>query len=163
MPVSGALRRLLRLRELEEEQQRLALESALADLHALEQALKLARARQRKGRERIVRSAASGPADRIAACVESESAARHAAALAPRIAAAERETVRLRQLYLDKRVERRQAETIVRETEAGDALQSSRRAQQSLDDWYGARLQRNESVPERTTRHRASRPSDEKL
>lgn len=144
MPVSAALRRLLHVRGLEEDQQRLALETTLAGLHALELALERARARERRGRQRI--ASAGDPADRIAALVETQSAARHGAALVPRIAAAQREAAQIRAQYLLKRVGRRQAETLIRETEAADALKGSRRAQQDLDDWFGARAGRARSA-----------------
>lgn len=142
MPVSAALRRLLRVRELEEEQQKLALESALADLHVLEHALTAARSRQRRGRERI--APATDPAERIAALVDADAGARHAATLRLRIAAAEREAALLRERYLSRRVERRQAETLIRETEAQDDARSARRAQQGHDDWFGGRLHRDQ-------------------
>lgn len=137
MPVSPALRRLLRVRHVEEEQRRLALDVALADLHALEYGLEHARARERRGRQRI--GSATNPADRVAGLVETQSAARHAAALVLRITAAERAAAQLRGQFLSKRVERRQAETLIRETEAADVVDAGRRAQQDLDDWFSAR------------------------
>lgn len=143
MPVSAALRRLLRVRDLEEEQHRLALESALSDLHTLENALDLARSAERRGRTRLASSApASDPADRIAARVEFSSAARHAAALAPRIAAAEQEVSRIRQQFILKRTERRQAEALIHEREALDAIEADRRTQQGLDNWIASRAHR---------------------
>ena len=42
-----------------------------------------------------------------------------------------------------KRVERRQAETLIHETEAQEVIESGRRGQQSLDDWYSSRLYRD--------------------
>lgn len=140
MPVSAALRRLLRIRDLEEEQLRVVLESAMADLHALEQALAAARKRQRRGRERV--GAARDAAEHISALVESESGAMHTKTLGGRVADAEREAARLRQQYLSKRIERRQAETLIREAEARDAAEEARRAQQGHDDWFGGRRQR---------------------
>ena len=158
MPVSAALRRLLRVRDLEEEQHRLALESALSDLHALEHALVLARAAERRGRARLASSApASDPADRIAARVEFSSATRRTAALVPRIAAAEQEVSRLRRQYLLKRTERRQAEALIREREALDAIEADRRAQQGLDNWIASRAHRDKS----SSKLRSSRSSAE--
>jgi len=160
VPVSGALRRLLGVRNLEEEQHRASLESALAELHALEHALALARARERGGRARVSFSASDpDPAGRIAALVESSSAARHAAALAYRISAAEQEADRLRRQFLLKRLERRQAETLIREEEARDTVQAERRAQQHADDWFSSRAERGKASPRNTT----ARPSDKKL
>jgi hypothetical protein len=77
MPVSRALRRLLRVLHLEEEETRRALESALSDLHRLEHALAAAAARNRSGRGLIVQSAVTGElADRLAGLEESLAAAR---------------------------------------------------------------------------------------
>jgi hypothetical protein len=139
MPVSSALRRLLHVRDIEEEQQRLALESALGELHALERAIAAAHAREHAGRKLLALSVCEGGvADRTAALVEGQSAARCAAALPPRIAAAENSVLRVRQAYLDKRIERRQAQTLIEESEARDAVEASRHNQQTLDETYGA-------------------------
>jgi hypothetical protein len=48
-----------------------------------------------------------------------------------------------RQEFLSKRVERRQAETLIAETEAREAIVDGRRTQQSFDDWYSSRLYRD--------------------
>jgi hypothetical protein len=65
--------------------------------------------------------------------------------LGPRIAEAELDVLGLREEFLSRRVERRQAETLIEETEALDALDAGRRGQQSLDDWYGNRMHRTEA------------------
>ncbi len=57
MAVSRALRRLLRIRELEEEQSRLALESALGELNRLKHALTATAERDRRGRRLVEASA----------------------------------------------------------------------------------------------------------
>jgi hypothetical protein len=54
----------------------------------------------------------------------------------------ELEVAALRQEFLLKRVERRQAETLIGETEARDAVSAGRRAQQQIDDWYRSRPQK---------------------
>jgi len=160
VPVSGALRRLLGVRSLEEEQHRASLESALAELHALERALALARARERGGRAGVASSASdTDPAGRIAALAESSSAARHAATLASRISAAEQEADRLRQQFLLKRLERRQAETLIREEEGRDAVQAERRTQQHADDRFSSRAGLGKAWP----RTASARPSGKKL
>jgi hypothetical protein len=74
--------------------------------------------------------------------VERRLALRSEAVLKPRIASAELESAALRQEFLAKRVERRQAETLIRETEVQDELEGERRAQQAMDDWFGNRTQR---------------------
>jgi hypothetical protein len=151
MPVSRALRRLLRVLHLEEEETRRALESALGELRRLEQSLAAARARDRGGRALVLGSAVTGElVDRLAGLPESLAAARRSTALQPRVRDAEQQVASRRETYLAKRVERRQAETLVQEAEARDALDAARRAQRSLDDWHLNRLRRAEvqSEPE---------------
>jgi len=141
MAVSRTLRRLLRVVNIQEDQSRLALESAVAELRRLERSLAATGDRARSGRQLVVSSARSGELpDRLAGLEETRAAKRRAAALAPRIAAAELDVASLREAYLAKRVERRQAETLIRETEARDAVIEGRHSQQSLDDWYLNRL-----------------------
>jgi hypothetical protein len=151
MAVSRALRRLLRIRELEEEQNRLALESALGELNRLEYALEATIERGRQGRRLVLASAQSGQVmDRIAGFEETRSAGSHEKALAPRIHSKQMEVATRRQEFLLKRIERRQAETLIEESEAQDALEADRRGQQSLDDWYGSQSYRRtaeESMP----------------
>jgi hypothetical protein len=143
MAVSRALRRLLRIRELEEEQNRLALESASGELNRLERALAAAFERERQGRRLVEASARSNQLmDRFAGLEETRSAGLHAIALGPRIDAKQEDVTARRQEFLAKRVERRQAETLIEETEAREAIESDRRGQQSLDDWYSSRLYR---------------------
>ena len=149
MAVSRGLRRLLRIRELEEEQCRLALESATGELHGLRHALEAAIERGRGGRRLIESSVHSGElADRLAGLQDMHAAGRRATALAPRIEDAELEVTALREEFLSKRVERRQAETLIGETEDRDAVETARRSQQSLDDWFGNRLHRKGAAAE---------------
>jgi len=144
MAVSRALRRLLRIRDLQEEQSRLVLESALGELHRLENAMTATFERDRQGRSLVQASARTGDLpDRLAGLEETRAASRHAAALAPRVDAAGKEVQDLRQEFFLRRVERRQAETLIQETEAREAAESGRRSQQALDDWYGSRLRSN--------------------
>jgi hypothetical protein len=144
MAVSRALRRLLHIRDLQEEQSRLALESALGELHNLEDAMAATFERSRQGRRLVDASARSGQlADRLAGIEETRSASRHAEALEPRIDAMGEEVKELRQEFLSRRVERRQAETLIRETEAREAVEDGRRGQQTLDNWYSSRMHRD--------------------
>ncbi len=143
MAVPRALRRLLRIRDLEEEQSRLALEAALGELHRLEDALTATAERNRRGRRLVQASARTGELpDRLAGLEESRAADRIVAVLGPRIEAMEARVAELRQGFLLKRVERRQAETLIEETEAREAIEAGRRSQRSVDDWYGARRYR---------------------
>jgi flagellar biosynthesis chaperone FliJ len=151
MAVSRALARLLHLREIEEEQRRLALESAQMELHRLGMALAAASERERKGRALVTASARSGQfEERFAGLEETRASKRHAAALVPRIAASEERVGDRREAYLEKRVERRQVETLIAESEAQAEVEAGRRGQQSLDGWYSARKHREGVVAERT-------------
>jgi hypothetical protein len=146
MAVSRALRRLLHIRDLEEEQCRVALESASGTLHGLQHALEATGERGRRGRRLIEASAHSGELpDRLAGIEEIRAAERHGVALVPRIADAELDVAALREEFLAKRVERRQAETLIKETEAQDAIEAGRRSQQNLDDWFGNRMHRKDA------------------
>ncbi len=146
MAVSRPLRRLLRIRELEEEQSRLALESALGELHRLDSALVATAERDRRGRRLVSASAQTGELpDRLAGLEETHAAARHAHALSARIDCARLEVAELRQSFLLRRVERRQAETLIHEAAALEAIDAGRRAQQELDDWHRSRSFRAEA------------------
>lgn len=143
MAVSRAMRRLLRVLQLEEEQCQSALESALGELQNLRRAVDAATERDRGGRRLVVSSAHSGElTDRLAGLEETRGAARRVAALRPWIQEAEQETAALRAVFLAKRIERRQAETLIQEAEAEEAVEAKRRGQQALDEWHLNRLHR---------------------
>jgi hypothetical protein len=147
MAVSRALSRLLRIRNLEEEQRRLVLESAMGERDRLQRALDAAAQRESRGRRLVEASARSGELpDRLAGVEETRLAVRHAEVLEPRIAEMELEIAELRQEFLSKRVERRQAETVIEEGEARDAVVAGRRSQQNLDDWHRNRMWRREAA-----------------
>jgi flagellar biosynthesis chaperone FliJ len=140
MAVSKTLERLLHIRDLQEEQHRLALESAAAQLRALEAAKDSAGAAERDGRALVRASVQTGMlADRQGGLVQASAAGRGVELLTKHIARAEAETKRLRETFLEKRVERRQAETLVNESDARSDVESNRRSQRALDDWHGSR------------------------
>lgn len=141
MAVSRALRRLLRIRELEEEQRRLALEAAARELRQLEAARAAARTGERHGRALVRDSALNGElAERVAGLEETEMAQRRGAMLAERIVDAQAATEERRSEFLIKRIERRQAETLVEEGAERARRDDEKRTQQVVDDWYGARF-----------------------
>jgi flagellar biosynthesis chaperone FliJ len=143
MAVSRALRRVLRVRELEEEQRRLALEAASADLNKLRGAMKYAIDRAHRGRQLIALSAASGELpDRLSGVEEIRTSERFVLVLTPRIAEQEQVVAERRQEYMEKRLERRQAETLIEESKAREELEAGRRAQMALDDWFSNKLYR---------------------
>jgi flagellar biosynthesis chaperone FliJ len=142
MAVSRSLRRLLKLRHLEEEQSRVALESALSELHRLERALEAAGERGRLSRRLLQQSVRTGELpDRIAAIEEGHAALRQTIVLEAAILNSKQSADTLRANYQLARVERRQVEILVQEAEAAEALDTDRRSQQSLDDRYGSRRQ----------------------
>ena len=137
MAVSRAMRRLLSVLEIQEEQYRAALASALADLRRLEEAMASAAMRDRGGRRLVTASADSGElADRLAGLEETHASRCCAAALMPRIAEAKLAAATRRHEFLAKRIERRQAETLIHKTESEDEREAARRAQQGWDDWF---------------------------
>jgi sirohydrochlorin ferrochelatase len=160
MAVSRPLRRLLGVLELEEEQSRQALESSIGDLRRFEQLLTLVRKKERAGRALVVVSAHTGELpDRLAGLEESRSARRSTVVLEARILDAETQVTELREAYLTKRVERRQAETIIQEIESRDAATAARRGQQALDDWFLNRIHATKSRID----HERARPQSENL
>lgn len=143
MPVSRSLRRLLRIRDLQEHKSRMELDSALGELNVLERALAAAALRDNGGRRFLDAGARSGDlADRLAGLEESRAAGRHSASLGPKIADALEEVAEFRREFLVRRIERRQAETLIEEEQVRDAIDLARRSQQALDDWHGARRHR---------------------
>jgi flagellar biosynthesis chaperone FliJ len=160
MPVAHALERLLHVRQLEEDQHKLALESALAEVQRLESALHNARNRERAGRERFRQNAPmDDPTERVAALVESEAGHHQSELLKRCIAACEQNLVRLRDAYLARRVERRQVETLIREAEATTSQERARKEQQNLDEQFGTRRHAEASE----TEHPAGRQSSTRL
>lgn len=140
MAVSRGMRRLLQVLELQEEQCRAAMETARAELKQLQQALNRSVERERGGRRLVAASAATGEiADRIAGIEETRVAKRIAKVLAPRIAESESAVNSRQREFLDKRIERRQAETLIEEAEALEQVEAARRAQRDLDNWFLSR------------------------
>ena len=96
--------------------------------------------RERGGRRLVAASATTGDVtDRIAGIEETRTAKRIAAAIAPRIAEMEAAVSTRRREFLGKRIERRQTETLIEETQALDKVEAGRRAQRDLDDWFLSR------------------------
>lgn len=142
MAVPRSLRRLLRVLEIEEEQRRAELEAGLGELGRFNRALHATANRDRGGRALVASSAFSGDVqDRLAGLEETRTAQRVEAALKPRTAAAERQAAALRQEFLAKRMERRQAQALVEEAEAREAAEAEKRSQRMLDDRFLSRSQ----------------------
>lgn len=154
MAIPSALDRLFRVRELEEEQCRTAVEEAAGQVRRLENAVAAARERMLRGRRLISASAQSGDLlDRIAGLEETRSAGRAQENLSSRVKDAETALANLRQIFLAKRVERRQVETLLKQEEAALAFAADRRDQRVLDDWHRMRGFRKGSVARLLKRH----------
>jgi flagellar export protein FliJ len=160
------LPRLLRVLELEEEQRQSALESAIGELRHLQSALAATVASQRQGRRLIASSVQAGSCeDRLAGIELARSAADFEQKLHPRISDAEDEAAHAREEFLAKRVERRQVEALLEAAQAGQNLESLRRSQASLDEWYLSRDQGREAnrrLRQKST-PRSPRPSSPEL
>lgn len=147
MAIAHALRRLLRILELEEEQAQAVLDAALAQRRNLQKGWDAAVLRDRAGRRLVAASALSNNfIDRLAGLEETAVAKRIAAILRSHLAQADKETARRRAELLAKRVERSQAETLVQEAEAREASKTARRTQRSIDDWYLMRRHRTQAT-----------------
>jgi cell division FtsZ-interacting protein ZapD len=150
MAVTRALRRLLRIRDLQEEQCRLALESSQGELNRLEDALKGTTDRDRRGRRLLEASARNGELpDRLSGLEEMRTAIRIAAVLAPRIEAKQMDVNTRRQAIQATRVARKQAESLIADAETADAVDAGRRGQQALDDWFSSRVHQARSQQKR--------------
>lgn len=137
MPISSAVRRLLRIRELREEQSRSDLENALHEMQQLRSALDAARSEAARSRAAIRESLrCEKPVHRIAGLAEEEIAHRHAAALADQAQTAEERAAEQRELFLARRIERRQVESLVHHGLDEEAREDARRNQSSLDEWF---------------------------
>ena len=153
MSGTRTLKRLLRVLELEEEQRQTALQSALGDLHRIENAIDAAGTRERVGRKLVNFGILHNEVeDRLAGLEETRAGSHAREILIPyRAQAAEIAAVR-REEFLAKRIERRQAETMIESAEAQEELENSRRRQAALDEWFLNRLQAKEAEGENSSR-----------
>ena len=140
MLVKRTLNRLLRLRELEEEQSRLELELAVAERNRAQQEIAFVTGRLEQGRRHF----ATGIVEqnrlaRAAGLLETEEAGRQRLRLYPQLETADAEVARQQAEFLLHRTGRRQVETLVENERANGEVEAGRRAQQMLDDWYGRR------------------------
>jgi hypothetical protein len=147
MAISQGLRRLLHVLAVEEDQCKARMESVLAELRKLEAALAAVETRGREGRRLVQSSVMTGEvADRLAGLEESRAAGRAAVSLGSRIAETKATAAARRREFLEKRTERRQAETVIRNAEAAEAIETRRRGQREQDDWFLAKARRAEGA-----------------
>lgn len=163
MAVSKTIRRLLRVLDLEEELRRRQLEFAQANLAQLDWALKAAGEREREGR--LLFSAGAWDEDlsnRLAGQAEMHAGRRRESVLRQHIEQSKLVVDGLRAAFLEKRVERKQAETFIKRVEARESLEEDRRTQRSLDTGYLMRTPANKSDAKRNERESAgNRSSDD--
>ena len=137
MKASQTLRRLLRIRALEAEQSRRALESAEAALRPLEMALAATQSSAHLGREWVVRSAQNGDAyDRIAGVEQTRASESAAAWIAAEKAAAEDEAAARKVEFLADYRRRKQTESLLNAAETQGDKEAEKRSQEALDDWH---------------------------
>jgi hypothetical protein len=149
---SKSLRRVRDIRQAEEERNKIAMESAVAELQRLETALMEARKRIRRGRMLVAESIQTGEfLGRIAGLEEIRTADRMAKILTQKFVSVENNVQKRRQEFLEKRIERRQAETVYDALRARDTAGTKRKDQLALDDWH--RSNRNRVIREANITH----------
>jgi flagellar export protein FliJ len=137
MPVSAGLKRLLRIRELEEELSQSALDSAVTAREHFQRKLQLAVQRKQDGRTLWGASASAEQSEgRRIALEEMRMGHRLADFASDRLAEAEKQLSQRRESYLATRTRRRQAETLIEAAQCDDAQLALRRNQQELDEWF---------------------------
>jgi hypothetical protein len=145
--ISRGMRRLLGVLEAQEERYRAEMEMALAELQRLQRALELAAEREQAGRRLVWESAFSNQlTERLAGLEEARAGQRHAESLRPMIADAVAKARACRQEFLNKRIERRQAEIVVERAAAVEATEAGRRGQRGLDDWFLGKMRKPQNV-----------------
>lgn len=148
MAGSRVLKRLARLRELEEEQSRLELEYAARQRAEVADGVNAAAEARAAGRRSFVRGVVEGDGlERVVGLTTMRQAEGRRTALLPYLAEADRQLALQRDEYLMRRTERRQVETLMAEQRAEEEREAARRAQQMLDDWYGRKRKPIESAP----------------
>ena len=137
MPVSDSLKRLLRIREMQEEQCGASLESALAELAQLQAGLARAAQAAAQARREVSQSARTDDlTGRITGLEEERRAKSSASVIANSIIDAEYRVNQLREDHHAIRVQRRQAEALVHSIVDKYARSTARKEQQSLDEWF---------------------------
>lgn len=147
MPSSTSLNILLRIRRADEGQMLQELQLALVELQRLEEQLRSVSARQRAGRTLATAGIMHGDTtERIAGQEELRIAHGVARVLMATIATAELQVNTLRAKVLEKRIERRQVETLLATLQEREDLEARRKEQQMLDDWHRVKQSRIRAI-----------------
>ena len=137
MTRAGRLRRFRELRRLEEQDHATVLESARAELQQIDDALQQTSVRKMSARSLIEKSMGTGKTrDWIAGHAEIDSAERVRTILKKRKHLAEQRVESAQARYLAKRIESRQAETLLRAALHREEKAAQRRNQSALDEWF---------------------------
>lgn len=136
MPVSRALRNLLKVRNLETEQRRVMLKSAMSELHVLQDALAHARTRRTGARAAALELGLLDVLDRSAFLLQQDTEARLEKALEIRRSDASERAEDARVQFMQKRTEQRQAETLVQAAEKRETADMERRLQRTIDEQH---------------------------
>lgn len=134
------LQRLLRVRKLEEQQSRAELESVVGNRDEIGREIAEAKGRQSAEWHRLISAAdEEDRSGRAVATIAMEMARMQQMRAEPRLKEMEAEVARTREELLTRRVRRRQVEAVLEEELRETQKTSERKAQQTLDDWYGRR------------------------
>jgi hypothetical protein len=137
MSPSVRLKRLIAIRRMEEQHATLQLQSAESTLQQFRRAQDLANARSSMGRELVRRAARTAELeDRLSGIAESITAERVWLDVTQRISVLEKTTERIRCDVLERNRNKRQAETLFENAVKRQALESTRRFQNGLDEWH---------------------------
>jgi hypothetical protein len=144
----STLRQLHHIRLLEEERAQMNLQAAVGELQKLKESRIASLERGRKGRVLVNASASSGESsDWFAGLEEICAVCRLNEMLSARITVAESTIARLREGFLAKRIERRQADTLLEKIEAQNAIKTGRRSQDVQHLTRRLELQEHTLVP----------------
>lgn len=131
------LQRLFRLRRLEEETERMAVEQAAAMRNRIEAEAIAEKDREREGRRELHRQIANADTSwRAAAAWAMEDATARRRLIEEKLAIAEATVERLRSGLLRRRMARQQVESLLEREKASAREQELRTTQQLLDDWF---------------------------
>ena len=130
------LRRVLRVRALLEELSKLELERQSGELHRLEKSAAGQRAGSRAARGDALRRLAAGEAEWMLEIADAEILAWKSGRLRSQAESRRPEVEAARAEMLERRLERRQVETLVTEAASAEAVEENRREQKRIDDWF---------------------------
>lgn len=136
------LRRMLQLRALLEERSQRELERRNAEVRRLETAAEEQRKQARRARGDALRRLTAGEAEWLLEVSDAEMLAGRSARLRALAETQRPDLETARAEMLERRLERRQVETLVTEAALEEARDEARREQKRIDDWFQSRASR---------------------